>query len=235
MSNDPDLERDLERLMSRVDLPEKDRWVPSAASGRERRPAWLLPAAAGAIVVAIVAAIGAQSAGDGAASRSPRILISPPMLTRPPASQLPSTPPGSIPPRGSALLTAIIDFTDDVGSMAADDQAFAATVSKSGSSSIVVMEFGGQRYTIATTRGRTPFLAAHGALRGELVAYTETEITDDAAVPAKVIWHVMVANWRTGVVTELDAIPGEQVIAPHSADYMPKAYTNGRDVLWVRT
>src|SRR5688572_10485720 len=112
MSNDPDLERDLERLMSRIDLPAEERWVPSAGGGRERRPVWLLPAAAGAIVVAIAVAIGAQSAGDGAASRSPRILISPPLLTRPPASELPSTPPGPTPPRGSAFLTAIIDFTD---------------------------------------------------------------------------------------------------------------------------
>jgi hypothetical protein len=45
----------------------------------------------------------------------------------------------------------------------------------------------------------------------------------------------MVANWRTGAVTELDAIPGEESIAPHQPDYRPNVYTNGRDVLWLRT
>jgi hypothetical protein len=44
-----------------------------------------------------------------------------------------------------------------------------------------------------------------------------------------------VANWRTGAVTELDSFSGERSIAPHEPDYMPNPYTNGRDVIWLRT
>jgi hypothetical protein len=108
-------------------------------------------------------------------------------------------------------------------------------VSDATSSRIVVTEIGRQKHTIAATKGRQPFLSPHGALRGDLVAYTEIELKDVSAPAPVVVWHVMVANWRTGSVTELDAIPGEQTMAPHAPDYMANAYTNGRDVIWLRT
>lgn len=237
MSNDPDFERDLDRLMARIELPQPDRWVPRAAVGTGRGVGWLFPAAAASLVVVLALAVGAQTVGDGAASRSPRMLTSPPLLTRPPSSIEPSFA-TSGPPRGSGILRAagtILDFTEDAGSMAADGQALAAVVTRSASSSIVVTEIGRQRYTIAATMGRTQVLSPHGALSGDLIAYTEIEAKDTSAPAPVVVWHVMVANWRTGAVRELDAIPGEQSIAPHSPDYMPNVYTNGRDVLWLRT
>lgn len=233
MSNDPDLERDLERLMSRIDLPDNERWVPSPVT-RERWPAWAVAAAAAVVVVALAVGVASQSTSDNAASRSP--LISPPLLSSRPAPS--PSPGGSVSPRGDAFLgTAgtILDFTEDAGSFAADDRALAAVVSDATSTRIVVTEVGRQKHFVTPTRGRTPFLHSFGALRGDLVTYTETEITDANSIPQKVVWHVMVANWRTGAITELDSFPGESSIAPHEPDYMPNPYTNGRDVIWLRT
>jgi hypothetical protein len=142
----------------------------------------------------------------------------------------------SPPPRGTAVVGpagTILDFIEEASSVAADDRALAAVAQHS--SRIVVTEVGGQKHTITATHGRQPFLSPHGALRGDLVAYTEIEARDVSAPAPLVVWHVMVANWRTGAVTELDAIPGEQSIAPLTPDYMPNAYTNGRDVIWLRT
>lgn len=233
MSSDPNLERDLERLMSRIGLPEHDEWVP-VSSDRRRAPWSVITGGAVAAALLFAAAIGVVGfAGVGFPGASRRPLQTLPTLVRP-TPTAPET--ASPPPRGTAVLRpggTILDFTEDAGSFAADDQALAAVVQHS--SRIVVTEVGGQKHTIMATPGRQPFLSAHGALRGDLVAYTEIEARDVSAPAPVVVWHVMVANWRTGAVTELDAIPGEQPIAPASPDYMPKAYTNGRDVLWLRT
>jgi hypothetical protein len=235
MSSDPDLERDLERLMSRVELPQHDAWVPVSVD--RRRTSWSVitgGAVAAALLLAVtIGVVGFSDAGFPGASRRPLQTL--PTLVRPTP-----TPAGtaSPPPRGTAVIGpagTILDFTEDAGSFAADDHALAAVVSDATSSRIVVTEIGRQKHTIAATRGRQPFLSAHGALRGDLVAYTEIEARDVSAPAPVVVWHVMVANWRTGAVTELDAIPGEQSVAPDSPDYMPKAYTNGRDVIWLRT
>jgi hypothetical protein len=234
MSKDPDLERDLERLMSRIELPEQERWVPTAARRGLQKPPWALAAAAAAAVIALAVGVASQSASDNAASRSP--LISPPLLSGRPAPS-PSLA-GSEPPRGTAFVSpagTLLDFTQDAGSFAADDRALAAVVSDATSTRIVVTEVGRQKHFVTPTRGRTPFLHSSGALRGDLVAYTETEITDANSIPQKLVWHVMVANWRTGAITELDAFPGEGSVAPHASDYMPNPYTNGRDVIWLRT
>jgi len=235
MSSDPDLERDLERLMSRVELPEHDEWVPDSAD-RRRAPWSVITGGAVAAALLLAAAIGVVGfAGVGFPGASRRPLQTLPTLLRPtPTPDVSASPP----PRGTAVVGpagTILDFTEDAGSFAADDHALAAVVSDATSSRIVVTEIGRQKHTIAATRGRQPFLSPHGALRGDLVAYTEIEFKDVSAPAPVVVWHVMVANWRTGAVTELDAIPGEQSIAPHAPDYMPNAYTNGRDVIWLRT
>src|SRR5688500_12297411 len=112
MSNDPDLERDLERLMSRIELPEQERWVPTTARRGLKKPPWALAAAAAAVVIALAVGVASQSASDNAASRSP--LISPPLLSSRPA--LSPSPAGSEPPRGTAFVVAagtLMDFTAD--------------------------------------------------------------------------------------------------------------------------
>ena len=235
MSSDPDLERDLERLMSRVELPEHDRWVP--VTGDRRRSPWTYVSggavAAALLLAATIGVVGLSDAGFPGASRRPLQTL--PTLVRPTPTPDVSA---SLPPRGTAVVGpagTVLDFTEDAGSFAADDHALAAVVSDATSPRIVVTEIGRQKHTIAATAGRQPFLSPHGALRGDLVAYTEIEVKDVSAPAPVVVWHVMVANWRTGAVTELDAIPGEQSIAPHAPDYMPNAYTNGRDVIWLRT
>jgi len=235
MSEDPDLERDLERLMSRIDLPEHDRWVPSSAD--RRRPRWSAitsGAVAAAVLLAVtIGVVGFSDAGFPGASRRPLQTL--PTVLRP--TPTPATA-ASPPPKGTALVGpvgALLDFTENAGSFAADDHALAAAVTDATSSRIVVTEIGRQKHVVEVTRGRLPFISPHGALRGDLVAYTEIEARDVSAGAPVVVWHVMVANWRTGSITELDAIPGEQSIAPHAPDYMPNAYTNGRDVIWLRT
>jgi len=235
MSEDPELERDLERLMSRVDLPESDRWVPAA---REHRRSWGAPTV-GAITAALLLAVtvGAVALSDVAAPTASRrpLVTSLPNLVRPTRTP---TETATQAPRGTAVAGPVgttLDFDQDVGSVAADDHALAAVVSPQSSARILVTEVGGQKHIIDTTRGRMPFLSPRGALRGDLVAYTEIEALDVSANTPVVVWHVMVANWRTGAITELDAIPGEQSVAPHLPDYMPNAYTNGRDVIWLRT
>lgn len=228
MSKDPDLERDLERVMSRIDLPEQERWVPNSVTGRARKPVWAFAAAGTAVVIALAVGVASQSASDIAASRSP--LSSPPVLTRGPVPS--PSPTGSVPPRGTAVVGpagTVLDLTEESGSAAADDHALAA-VPQHAAKIVVTEVVGGQKHTVLATRGQQ-FLAPHGALRGDLVAYIETEFID----ANRVVRHVMVANWRTGAVTELDAIPGEYLIAPGSPDSSPKAYTNGRDVIWLRT
>jgi hypothetical protein len=233
MSGDPDLERDLERLMSRVELPEQDEWVPVSAD--HRRAPWSVitggAVAAALLLAAAIGVVGFADVGFPGASRRPLQTL--PTLVRPtPTPDVNASPP----PRGTAVVGpagTILDFREDAGSFAADDHALAAVVQHS--SRIVVTETGGQKHTITATPGRQPFLSPHGALRGDLVAYTEIEAKDVSAPAPVVVWHVMVANWRTGAVTELDAIPGEQSVAPLVPDYMPNAYTNGRDVLWLRT
>src|SRR5688500_9398106 len=136
MSNDPDLERDLERLMSRIDLPDNERWVPSPVT-RARRPTWAIAGAVAAVVIALAVGVASQSASDNAASRSP--LISPPLLSSRPAPS--PSPIGSVPPRGDAFVGpagTILDFTDAARSFAADDRALAAVVSDATSTRIVV-------------------------------------------------------------------------------------------------
>ena len=231
MSSDPDLERDLERLMSRVELPEHDEWVPAPA---DRHAPWSVisggAVAAALLLATAIGVVGFANVGFPGASRRPLQTL--PTLVRP----TPTPDLSASPPRGTAVLRAagtIMDFTEEGSSFAADDHALAVVAQHS--SRIVVTEVGGQKHTITATPGRQPFLSPHGALRGDLVAYTEIEATDVSAPAPVVIWHVMVANWRTGMVTELDAIPGEQSIAPLGPDYMPNAYTNGSDVLWLRT
>jgi hypothetical protein len=233
MSSDPDLERDLERLMSRVELPEHGEWVP--VSSHRRRAAWNVitggAVAAALLLVAAIGVVGFADVGFPGASRRPLQTL--PTLVRPTPTPDVS---GSPPPRGTAVVGpagTILDFTEEGSSFAADDHALAVVAQHS--SRIVVTELGGQKHTITATSGRQPFLSPHGALRGDLVAYTEIEAKDVSAPAPVVIWHVMVANWRTGSVTELDALPGEQSIAPNAPDYMPSAYTNGRDVIWLRT
>jgi hypothetical protein len=233
MSSDPDLERDLERLMSRIDLPKHDAWVP--ASTDHRRAPWnVITGGAVAAALLLAAAIGVVGFGGvGFPGESRRPLQTLHVLVRPTRTPDVSASP---PPRGTAVVGpagTILDFTEEGSTFAADDRALAVVAQHS--SRIVVTEVGGQKHTITATPGRQPFLSPHGALRGDLVAYTEIEAKDVSAPAPVVIWHVMVANWRTGAVTELDAIPGEQSIAPDSPDYMPNAYTNGRDVLWLRT
>ena len=235
MSSDPDLEQDLERLMSRVELPEHDAWVPDSADRRRGRWSFIAGGAVAAalLLAAAIGVVGFADVGFPGASRRPLQTL--PTLLRPtPTPDVTASPP----PRGTAVVGpagTILDFTDDVGSFAADDQALAAVVGEAASSRIVVTEIGRQKHVISVTRGRQAFISPHGALRGDLVAYTEIEAKDVSAPAPVVVWHVMVANWRTGAVTELDAIPGEQSIAPDSPDYMPNAYTNGRDVIWLRT
>jgi hypothetical protein len=234
MSRDPDLERDLEQLMSRVDLPERERWVPTDEQPRVvRSNAITAGAIAAAVLFAVlIGVVGLPGVAAPDASRRPIQTL--PTLVRP----TPAAAATASPPRGTAVVApagTILDFREDAGSAAADDHALAAVVSPQASPRIVVTETGGQSHTIAATRGRMPFLSAHGALRGDLVAYTEIEAIDASASAPLVVWHVMVANWRTGAITELDAFPGEQSIAPHAPDYMPNAYTNGRDVIWLRT
>jgi hypothetical protein len=233
MSSDPDLERDLERLMSRVDLPEHDEWVP--VSDDRRRAPWNVvtggAVAAALLLAAAIGVVGFADVGFPGASRRPLQTL--PTLVRPTP-----TPDVSASPRLTAVVGpagTILDFTEEAGSFAADDHALAAVVSDSTSSRIVVTEIGRQKHVISVTRGRQAFISPHGALRGDLVAYTEIEAKDVSSSAPQVVWHVMVANWRTGAVTELDAIPGEQSVAPDSPDYMPNAYTNGRDVIWLRT
>jgi hypothetical protein len=231
MAKDPDLERDLERLMTRVDLPEHDRWVPVSAD-RHRAPWSLITGGAVAAALLLTLAIGVVGFTDvGFPGASRRPLQTLPTFVRP-------TPTASTPPRGTAVagpVGTVLDFAEDAGSMAADDHAFAAVVADAASSRIVVTEIGRQKHVVEVTRGRVPFISPHGALRGNLVAYTETEAKDVSADAPVVVWHVMVGNWRTGTVTELDAIPGKESIAPHSPDYRPNVYTNGRDVIWLRT
>jgi hypothetical protein len=232
MSNDPDLERDIERLMSRIDLPEHDKWVPVSAD-RGRAPWNVITGGAVAAALLLAAAIGVVGfAGVGFPGASRRPLQTLPTLVRP----TPTPDVSASPPRGTAVLRpagTILDFIEEASSVAADDRALAAVAQHS--SRIVVTEVGGQKHTITATPGRQPLLSPHGALRGDLVAYTEIEARDVSAPAPLVVWHVMVANWRTGAVTELDAIPGEQSMAPLTPDYMPNAYTNGRDVIWLRT
>jgi hypothetical protein len=232
MSGDPDLERDLERLMSRVELPEHDKWVP--ASSARRRPWSFITGGAVAAALLLAVAIGVVGFADvGFPGASRRPLQTLPTLVRPTPTPDASASP---PPRGTAVLRpagTILDFTEEGSSFAADDHALAVVAQHS--SRIVVTEVGGLKHTITATPGRQPFISPHGALRGDLLAYTEIEAKDVSAAAPIVVWHVMVANWRTGAVTELDVIPGEQSIAPHAPDYMPNAYTNGRDVLWLRT
>ena len=232
MSSDPDLERDLERLMSRVELPEHDEWVPVSS---DRRAPWnVITGGAVAAALLLAAAIGVVGfAGVGFPGASGRPLQTLPTLVRPTPTPDVS---GSPPPRGTAVIGpagTILDFTEEGSTFAADDHALAVVAQHS--ARIVVIEVGGQKHTITATPGRQPFLSPHGALRGDLVAYTEIESKDVSAPAPVVTWHVMVANWRTGAITELDAIPGEQSLAPLTPDYMPNAYTNGRDVLWLRT
>ena len=178
MSNDPDLERDLERLMSRVELPEHDAWVPVSAD--RRRAPWSVitggAVAAALLLAAAIGVVGFANVGFPGASRRPLQTL--PTLVRPtPTPDLSASPP----PRGTAVLTpggTILDFTEDAGSFAADDNALAAVVSDGASSRIVVTEIGRQKHTIPATNGRQPFLSPHGALRGDLVAYTEIEFKD---------------------------------------------------------
>ena len=219
--------------MSRVELPEHEEWVPVSAD--RRRSPWTYVsggAVAAALLLAVtIGVVGFSDAGFPGASRRPLQTL--PTLVRPTPTPDAS---GSPPPRGTAVLRpagTILDFIEEGSSFAADDHALAVVAQHS--SRIVVIEVGGQKHTITATPGRQPFLSPHGALRGDLVAYTEIEAKDVSAPAPAVIWHVMVANWRTGAVTELDAIPGEQSLAPHAPDYMPNAYTNGRDVIWLRT
>jgi hypothetical protein len=187
--------------------------------------------AAALLLAAAIGVVGFADVGFPGASRRPLQTL--PTLLRPtPTPDVSASPP----PRGTAVVGpagTILDFTEEASSIAADDHALAAVAQHS--SRLVVTEVGRQKHTIPATSGRQPFLSPHGALRGDLVAYTEIEARDVSAPAPVVVWHVMVANWRTGAVTELDAIPGEQPSAPDSPDYMPKAYTNGRDVLWLRT
>lgn len=231
MSKDQDLERDLEHLMSRIELPEQERWVPTTARSGLRKPPWALGAAAAAVVVALAVGVASRSAPDVAASRSP--LISPPLLTGGPLAS--PSPTSSVRPRGTAVVgpAGVIIDSKEEGFAAADDHALVVAVHES--SRIVVTEFGGRKHTFEATRGRLAFLASHGALRGDLVAYTEVDQMDLSSTSPTIVWHIMVANWRTGAITELDAIPSEKATAPVSTiEYMPKVFTNGRDVIWLR-
>lgn len=229
MSNDPDLERDLERLMSRVKLPDPDRWVP--AKTLDRRPAWTV-AAAGAVVVALVAAIGVAGLSN----------VATPGASRPPLQTLPTlvrpTPSSTQPPRGTASLRVIVALApDDAFMIAADDGALAHVKrAPDNTTTLYVSDLrNGQSRTIATTPGRFVWLRP-GAIRRDLVTYVEQEVPDPRATapgrPLQVIWHVMVANWRTGASPrELEAIPGE--IGPAgSATEMPDPVTNGNEVVW---
>src|SRR6266850_3970594 len=128
MSEDPDLERDLERLMSSIDLPDRDRWVPPSAD--RRRPGWTSitsGAVAAAVLLAVtIGVVGFSDAGFPGASRRPLQTL--PTLLRPTPTPAATASP---PPRATALVGpvgTILDFAEDAGSFAADDHALAAAV-----------------------------------------------------------------------------------------------------------
>ena len=238
MSNDPDLEQKLERLMSRVDLPKPERWVPSAPA-RSRTPWKVVTVGSIATALLLVTVIGVVGSDVAAPNASRRPLQTLPTLLRPTPTE--STAP---PPRGTAVTGpagTILDFTEDAGSMAADDHALAAVVGDAASSRIVVTEIGRQRHVVEVTRGRVAFISPHGALRGDLVAYTESESKDVSAAAPVVVWHVMVANWRTGSMMDqgqerpvrffwlLSGEPGRRIPAPWcSGSLQPAAVSAGR-------
>ena len=82
MSNDPDLEQELERLMSRVDLPKPERWVPSAPA-RSRTPWNVVTAGAVATTLLLVTVIGVLGSDVAAPDASRRPLQTLPTLVRP--------------------------------------------------------------------------------------------------------------------------------------------------------
>ena len=76
MSNDPDLEQELERLMSRVDLPKPERWVPSAPA-RSRTPWNVITVgsiATALLLVTVIGVVGSDVAAPNA-SRARRLSI----------------------------------------------------------------------------------------------------------------------------------------------------------------
>jgi hypothetical protein len=230
MTTDPDLERGLERLMTRVRLPEPDRWVPTAR--RDRRATWAV-VTIGAIAAALIAAIGLSGLPNVASpGATPSPLQTLPGLVGP-------TPSGTQPPRGTASLQVIVALApDDAFMVAADDGALAhVRRAPDNTTTLYVSDFrSGQRRTIATTPGRFIWLRP-GGIRRDLVTYVEQEVPDPRATapraPLPVIWHVMVANWRTGAAPkELEAIPGA-IGASGSATDMPHPVTNGNEVVWL--
>ena len=159
MSSDPDLERDLERLMSRVELPEHVAWVPVSS---DRRAPWNVitggAVAAALLLAAAIGVVGFANVGFPGASRRPLQTL--PTLVRPTPTPDVS---GSPPPRGTADVRpagTILNFTEEGSSFAADDHALAVVAQHS--SRIVVTEVGGQKHTITATPGRQPFLSQIG-------------------------------------------------------------------------
>jgi len=141
MSNDPDLEHGLERLMSRVDLPRPERWVPVTPT-RSRTPRNVITAGAVATALLLVTVIGVLGSDVAAPNASRRPLQTLPTLLRPTPTT--STAP---PPRGTAVTGpagTVLDFTEDAGSTAADDHALAAVVGDAASARIVVTEMAGR-------------------------------------------------------------------------------------------
>lgn len=239
MSRDGDLERDLEQLMSHVDLPARERWIPEF---RERHRSWsALTVGAVATALLLALTVGVVSVAAPSATRRP-LTTSLPNVVRPTRSvdQAPTAPPS---PRATATTRAVPGPiavpapTDEAFAFAGDDAALAYIGrSADGAATLHVVDLASMTlHDVAITRGRGVSMVRGGALRGDLVTYTETEAKDVSAPTAVVVWHVMVANWRTGLSTELDAIPGEIQPDPDSNNYAPNPYTDGRGVVWLRT
>jgi hypothetical protein len=212
MTTDPDLERDLERLMSRVKLPDSDQWVPAATQARRAPWAAIAGTAAAALLLAVAIGVVARPSDPATATATPLEF------------------------RGPATLRVGVLVPDEAVMVAADDGALAhVRRAPDGTTTLYVTDLRtGERRTIATTPGRLIWLEP-GALRRDLVTYVEEEVPQPRATapgrPLPVIWHVMVANWRSGATPkEFEAIPGE--VGPGTAKEMPDPVTNGNEVVW---
>jgi len=132
----------------------------------------------------------------------------------------------------------VIDLPTDGGfEIAADDGAIASVNrGADGSTELVVIDLRtNERHRVNTQPGRFIYLMPGGALRRDLVTYFQQEDRGGRVGGGQVVtFHVMVANWRTGVApVEIDAVAGEIEPDPHLNMYFPNPVTNGRDVVWL--
>src|SRR3982074_1797238 len=80
MTTDPDFERDLERLMSRVKLPDSEQWVPAAMQARRVPWAVIAGTAAAALLLAIAIGVVARPSDPATATATPLELRGPATL-----------------------------------------------------------------------------------------------------------------------------------------------------------